>query len=121
MKLRGIPELSSPMESGSCCNMLEERRRSSSPSQPEMSRSTVSILFFDTSRYTSCFNFPIDLIARETELLEQIELLIRALIRDRHTKQTQSYLSTLWIVAVPVSGPGWARPQRSRRNLPPVN
>jgi len=59
------------MESGSCCNILDDNRRSSSPSHPDMSKSTVSILFFDTSRYTSCFNFPIDLKGRYKALLEQ--------------------------------------------------
>lgn len=65
----------SPMESGSCCNIFDDNRRSSSPSHPDMSKSTVSILFFDISRYTSCFNFPIDLIACYKVLLEQIETL----------------------------------------------
>lgn len=62
------------MESGSCCNIFDDNRRSSSPSHPDMSKSTVSILFFDISRYTSCFNFPIDLIACYRALLQQIDM-----------------------------------------------
>ena len=52
----------SPIESGNCCNILDDSKRSSRASHPEMSMSTVSILFFDISRYTNIFNFPIDLI-----------------------------------------------------------
>lgn len=82
-----------------------------------MSRSTVSILFLDTSRYTSCFNFPIDLIARETELLEQIELLIRALIRDKHTNPADLELSQHPLDRCSARGrAGWAQPQRNKIN-----
>ena len=52
----------SPIESGNCCNILDDSKRSSRASHPEMSMSTVSILFFDISRYTNIFNFPIDLM-----------------------------------------------------------
>lgn len=43
-------KLSSPIVSGNCCSMLEESRRSSRDSHPEMSASRLSILFLARSR-----------------------------------------------------------------------
>lgn len=49
---------SSPIEPGSCVRALLERRRSCRLSQPQICSSTISRLFFDTSRYTNCFSMP---------------------------------------------------------------
>lgn len=49
-----------PIESGRCCNMLEESSRSSRASQPETSESNVSMRFLARSKYRNWRSFPID-------------------------------------------------------------
>lgn len=49
-----------PIESGRCCNMLEDSSRSSKASQPEISVSNVSIRFLAKSKYRNWRSFPID-------------------------------------------------------------
>lgn len=63
-------KFSSPIVSGNCCSMLEESRRSSRDSHPDMSASRLSILFLARSRQRSCLSFPIDYSERPRELTE---------------------------------------------------
>lgn len=61
-----------PIESGSCCSMLDDSSRSSRASHPDISRSILSILFFDISKYISCFSLPIGLMTpQKNKLVDQ--------------------------------------------------